>query len=400
MRSKRGSYSSPRGSRRACLCKDGATYSRKCCDGELINQGIGSISGLILNTENVTYTGLSISALGAVTAPTATYKGVDLGTVTVNPTSFSTVGTPTDRTVESTVTVPESIEVSGEQVRFGNAGATVTKSETVTQPSSVFSCSDVGATNLFISPTGGYTLSITNGTVSGTSPANFSSNATLADISRTVTATIVAPAGYTNEGETITCDITGYQPSFTKVYNTNNLTGTRTWRLKIKGDNVPDTSAQTIDIVAKGGIQYFGYAEPTVVSGDSSGITISSSGAIYYISSFGSSTSFLTHKSDSPFTEVQTGPSNVNITATVNVLQDNGSTVSVISSDTVGFNVYVINADQQSGAIVFIQQNDTQGFNTASNMLIAVDDGYYTQTSLNAQIRVQSGVITEYSTIT
>lgn len=45
MRSKRGSYSSPRGSRRACLCKDGRTYSRKCCDGELINQGIGSLSG-------------------------------------------------------------------------------------------------------------------------------------------------------------------------------------------------------------------------------------------------------------------------------------------------------------------------------------------------------------------
>lgn len=47
MRSKRSRYNpsrtSPRGSRRACLCPDG-TYSRKCCNGNMINQGIGSIS--------------------------------------------------------------------------------------------------------------------------------------------------------------------------------------------------------------------------------------------------------------------------------------------------------------------------------------------------------------------
>jgi len=38
-----GSYSSPKGGKRGCLCKDGKTYSSKCCKGELINQGIGSI---------------------------------------------------------------------------------------------------------------------------------------------------------------------------------------------------------------------------------------------------------------------------------------------------------------------------------------------------------------------
>jgi hypothetical protein len=37
------SYSSPRGSSRACLCPDGRTYSTKCCDGTLEAQGIGSI---------------------------------------------------------------------------------------------------------------------------------------------------------------------------------------------------------------------------------------------------------------------------------------------------------------------------------------------------------------------
>lgn len=33
---------SPIGGNRACLCEDG-TYSKDCCKGELINQGIGSL---------------------------------------------------------------------------------------------------------------------------------------------------------------------------------------------------------------------------------------------------------------------------------------------------------------------------------------------------------------------
>jgi hypothetical protein len=39
------SNSSPRGGRRGCLCKDGRTYSKKCCDGSLQAQGIGPTSG-------------------------------------------------------------------------------------------------------------------------------------------------------------------------------------------------------------------------------------------------------------------------------------------------------------------------------------------------------------------
>lgn len=39
------SYSSPRASSRGCLCPDGRTYSRKCCDGTLEAQGIGFIGG-------------------------------------------------------------------------------------------------------------------------------------------------------------------------------------------------------------------------------------------------------------------------------------------------------------------------------------------------------------------
>jgi len=36
------SRTSPRSSRRGCLCKDG-TYSRKCCDGTLRGQGVGKV---------------------------------------------------------------------------------------------------------------------------------------------------------------------------------------------------------------------------------------------------------------------------------------------------------------------------------------------------------------------
>jgi len=38
------SRTSPKGGRRACLCKDN-TYSIKCCDGSLRAQGIGSTTG-------------------------------------------------------------------------------------------------------------------------------------------------------------------------------------------------------------------------------------------------------------------------------------------------------------------------------------------------------------------
>ena len=35
---------SPKNGKRACLCPDGKTYSRKCCDGSFQAQGIGNIT--------------------------------------------------------------------------------------------------------------------------------------------------------------------------------------------------------------------------------------------------------------------------------------------------------------------------------------------------------------------
>jgi len=39
------SKTSPKNSKRGCLCPDGKTYSTKCCDGSLQAQGIGNITG-------------------------------------------------------------------------------------------------------------------------------------------------------------------------------------------------------------------------------------------------------------------------------------------------------------------------------------------------------------------
>jgi len=41
--------SSPKNSRRGCLCANSNTYSRECCDGYLINQGIGKTESVIVS---------------------------------------------------------------------------------------------------------------------------------------------------------------------------------------------------------------------------------------------------------------------------------------------------------------------------------------------------------------
>jgi hypothetical protein len=48
--------SSPKNSKRGCLCKDGKTYSKECCEGELINQGIGKTQSDAENPTEMTVT--------------------------------------------------------------------------------------------------------------------------------------------------------------------------------------------------------------------------------------------------------------------------------------------------------------------------------------------------------
>ena len=38
------SRSSPRGASRGCLCRDKNIYSRECCTGDIMAQGIGNIT--------------------------------------------------------------------------------------------------------------------------------------------------------------------------------------------------------------------------------------------------------------------------------------------------------------------------------------------------------------------
>ena len=45
---------SPQDSSRACLCEDG-TYSKDCCKGEEINQGIGATEGQAISNVINTY---------------------------------------------------------------------------------------------------------------------------------------------------------------------------------------------------------------------------------------------------------------------------------------------------------------------------------------------------------
>lgn len=42
--------SSPKNSRRACLCLDSNTYDVRCCNGALMEQGIGVIQGTTIHT--------------------------------------------------------------------------------------------------------------------------------------------------------------------------------------------------------------------------------------------------------------------------------------------------------------------------------------------------------------
>ncbi len=199
MRSKRGSYSSPRGSRRACLCKDGATYSRKCCDGELINQGIGSVYAPSLGCQNLTLSGFSVATDGTITLPTT-----DVGTITsTTPASFAAVDTSTERTLTVSILVPGD---------YSNAEKTIECTTTATQPATpTLSCSDITLSGFAVAQNGTVTLPTADiGTISSTSPASFA----IVNVStvRTLNVDITVPSGYFNAGATLNCTTTATQP--------------------------------------------------------------------------------------------------------------------------------------------------------------------------------------------
>jgi len=66
--------SSPKNNRRACLCTKKNTYSRECCNGDLIAQGIGSIQG--------TTTAAPLSTTTTSTSTTSTSTSTTAGPTT------------------------------------------------------------------------------------------------------------------------------------------------------------------------------------------------------------------------------------------------------------------------------------------------------------------------------
>ena len=209
-----GRTSSPQDARRGCLCADEETYSIECCDGELINQGIGSLvnqnasgSGTItVNPDNpefdctdLTLSGFAVAANGTVTVPT-----INTGTiVSTSPSSFSIVDTGTTRTLTVNITSPAGFNNSGQQI---SCTTTATQSATPT-----FTCSDVTLTGFAVASNGTVTLpSISVGAIASTSPSSFSTVSV--DTVRTLTVNITVPTGYFNAGSTVACTTTATQP--------------------------------------------------------------------------------------------------------------------------------------------------------------------------------------------
>ena len=203
---------SPQDSRRACLCADGETYSRECCDGELINQGIGSLEGqgssdvVHINPANpdfdcsdLSLSGFAVSNQGVVTLPTTS-----AGTIqSTSPSSFDLVDTNTERTLNVRISTPTG---------YTNSGGEITCTTTATQPAAPsLACEGVTITGFAVAANGTITLpSLSVGAIASTSPSSFSTVSV--NTVRTLTVNITVPSGYFNAGSTITCTTTATQP--------------------------------------------------------------------------------------------------------------------------------------------------------------------------------------------
>lgn len=215
---------SPQDSRRGCLCADEETYSRECCDGELINQGIGSLEGQgsssytfvdgstdvdsqsgdglsALTCSDITLSGFAVAQNGTVTIPTT-----DIGTITTTaPASFALVSSDTLRTLTVSIEVP-----SG----YSNTGSVINCTTTATQPlTPTLACSDITISGFAVDENGAITLpTLDIGTISSSSPASYATVST--NTVRTLNLDITVPAGYFNTGSTLACTTTATQPPY------------------------------------------------------------------------------------------------------------------------------------------------------------------------------------------
>lgn len=127
------SRTSPKGGKRACLCKDRNTYSISCCKGGIMNQGLGPLSGngisnIIRPEDPVIPVDTPFISTWATTAPnevielpyevTGTYNGmIDWGDGTITDNSYT--GRSHTYAVADTYTIRISGQTEGWRMDFG-----------------------------------------------------------------------------------------------------------------------------------------------------------------------------------------------------------------------------------------------------------------------------------------
>ena len=386
------STTSPKDDRRACLCPDG-TYSRECCDGSLIAQGIGNVTGTAVTSEALTISSITIDQAGTITLPTATFQGTSFGTVgSVTPPSFQAVSTETTRTVTANVTVPAG---------YTNTGNVVTKEETATQPANTtvaLSCSDITFSGFSISQAGVITLpSIDIGTIASTTPKSYDPVTTAT--SRTLNVNITVPSGYTNSGATLACTTTATQPIATlsnpvttnpfKYVFTGFPSGIVTYRFAYNtaGDFV-DLKGIRGELGKSLGVNISAFSKPEIVDGSNIGLIITGTeepalvkvGAVMF--NQGSALYF----SSTAFTSQPTGSTDIAISLYTNNTGISGSDYGLFdSTNSVGIAVYT--SSSLDGLLANIPVSDASVLNQK------LANGFYTTNGNTKQFKIEEGVI-------
>jgi len=386
------SRTSPKDDRRACLCPDG-TYSRRCCDGSLIAQGIGNVTGTTVTSEALTISSITIDQAGTITLPTATFQGTSFGTVgSVTPPAFEAVSTETSRTVTANVTVPAG---------FTNTGNVVTKEETATQPSNTtvaLSCSDITISSFSISQAGAITLpSIDIGTIASTTPKSYDPVTTAT--TRTLNVNITVPTGYTNSGATLACTTTATQPIATisnpitsnvfKYVFTGYPSGIVTYRFAYNtaGDFV-DLKGIRGELGQSTAINISSFSKPEIVDGDAANLRLAGTedSALATVGAVMFNQGNALYFSSTAFTSQQTGSTDIAVSLYTNNTGISGSDYGLFdSTNSVGIAVYTSSTVQ--GLLVNIPVSDASGLNQK------LANGFYTTYNNPKQFKIEEGVI-------
>lgn len=180
----------PSGNKRACLCRDGETYSIECCGEDYFSQGIGNVTASFVG-------GVLQDSDGTISQ---TDTSQSLGSTNTTPLPGSGGGSSTVTNIDTERSFENSTDSTGDDQ--GDHGLpTTTTSTTTTTTLPVFNCTDA-VFSMSDSNSGASTSgqgSVTLGTIVSISPSTYSSG------SDTYTATITVPSGYSNSGSTIDC---------------------------------------------------------------------------------------------------------------------------------------------------------------------------------------------------